>query len=444
MQFDISASRIPYFANWIGAWAMHSTHFQALYEQVQRTNVSMHLASVEERRELLDSSTKRSSTVIDGIAIVSIDGVMLKHQQSLSGGVSTVLVRQELRRLAHDSSIKGVCLKMCTPGGSAAGTLELGEAIKYVSARKPIWAYGSDLVASAGYWAASQCDRIETNKPCHIGSIGTYAVVHDLSEMAAKEGVKVHVIRAGAAKGVGTPGTEITDEQLASIQADIDGINALFLDAVASGRCLASEQLQPLATGQTWIGQDAVDRKLSDGVATFDDFFERFRSHCESGKYRQRNQLLGQTASKPASVGNRNPTVSSQSRTNTGRTMGHEDERSAFLSELATFTEKFGQVKGLDYLTRGMCIADAALEFSQTIQSEHKTELDKIKTSHASELKSMQDQLATVVQERDSLQQRLEQAKASLGEKDSVDVGSPRDTSAPKSMLDLVRSNKPK
>lgn len=440
MQLAVSADQVPYFSNWIGTWAMHAPHFQALLDQIQRLNISMHLQEVQANGgESRSSNYGAAVSIIDGLAIVSMEGVMLKHRQSLGDGISTVETRRVLRQLANDDSIRGVCLKMCTPGGSSAGTLELGEAVKYVSAGKPIWAYGCDLLASAGYWVASQCDRIETNRPCHVGSIGTYAIVHDLSQMAAKEGVKVHVIRAGEFKGMGAPGTEITEEQIREIQSEIDQINSLFLEAVCNGRGMNSEQLKPLATGQTWIGSKAVDVKLSDGVSTFESYIDRFSEHCAKN-YRQRKHLTRPNSGSNASVGFSQSLRSST----TGRPMSNEtqNDRTAFLGELAQFTEQFGQTKGLEYLTRGLSMSDAAMEFTKTIRQEHQAELDQLKASHSSDIQSLNDQLEKVKQERDTYQQRLEQAKLTLGESESVDVGQPSDSSKPKSMLELIKSNR--
>jgi len=124
--------------------------------------------------------------------------------------------------------------------------------------------------ASAAFWAASQCSQLYVQSTAMGGSIGTYGVVYDQSAAAAQEGVKVHVVRAGAMKGVGTPGTEVTTEQLLDMQREIDSLNEVFLAGIAAGREMPIDQVRALATGQVWIGQQCVDVGLADGVANID------------------------------------------------------------------------------------------------------------------------------------------------------------------------------
>jgi ClpP class serine protease len=87
---------------------------------------------------------------------------------------------------------------------------------------------------------------------------------------ASKEGYKVHVVRAGQFKGAGVPGTEVTADQLADYQREINALNEQFLAGVARGREMSIDDIRKLATGQVWVGQEAVDCGLADGVGSFD------------------------------------------------------------------------------------------------------------------------------------------------------------------------------
>jgi len=85
------------------------------------------------------------------------------------------------------------------------------------------------------------------------------------------EGVKVHVIRAGEMKGVGTPGTEITADHLADMQRVVDGLNEHFLAGVTSGReALTAKQVRELADGRVYIAAEAKKLGLIDAVGSFD------------------------------------------------------------------------------------------------------------------------------------------------------------------------------
>jgi hypothetical protein len=103
-------------------------------------------------------------------------------------------------------------------------------------------------------------------------------VVADSSKAAEKAGIEVHVVRAGAFKGTGTPGTKITDEQLADMDTTVSGLNQFFLQAVESGRSLSREQVITLADGRCHLASEAKRLDLIDDVSSFEDFFDRFVS----------------------------------------------------------------------------------------------------------------------------------------------------------------------
>ncbi|MBK7804424.1 MAG: S49 family peptidase [Chloracidobacterium sp.] len=97
-----------------------------------------------------------------------------------------------------------------------------------------------------------------------------------------KAGVTVHVLRAGSMKGFGTPGTEITDEGLASIQVIVNGLNTFFLDAVSEGRKMEIAQVAAIADGRVHLAAKAKEMGLIDAVSDFETAFPKF-SECFSG-----------------------------------------------------------------------------------------------------------------------------------------------------------------
>ncbi|HZZ77198.1 MAG TPA: S49 family peptidase, partial [Gemmataceae bacterium] len=112
-----------------------------------------------------------------------------------------------------------------------------------------------------------QASQIFANSPtAQIGSIGTFMVVYDMSEAAAKEGIKVHRFATGPLKGAGAKGTPLTEEQRAHLQQITDESQTAFDGAVKRGRGLTDKQLADVRTGGVWTAQNAMDRKLIDGV----------------------------------------------------------------------------------------------------------------------------------------------------------------------------------
>lgn len=196
----------------------------------------------------------------------------------MGGGTSTVAARRQIRALAADPNVAAVMLHVDSPGGTVAGTEDLARDVRNLATAKPVHAYFEDLAASAAYWIGSQAQHISAGQSTLVGSIGTYAVVYDQSGAAAMEGVKAYVVRAGQFKGTGTPGTEVTPEQLAELQKTVDGLNALFLEGVASGRKMRADQVAALADGRVHVGVEAKKLGLIDQVETFDAALSRLQN----------------------------------------------------------------------------------------------------------------------------------------------------------------------
>lgn len=271
----MQSERIPYMDQYFGAWAMHLPTLTAIHERVRGMDLHVHLAG-EGPKQAAAAGERGEDEVMcveGGIACILARGTLMKQVPSLSNGTSTVQLRQAFRKASKDPDCKGILLCIESPGGTVAGIQELCDEVGAAAKKKPVWAFIEDMGASAAYEVASQCSRIFANATALVGSIGTYAVVMDLSGKAALEGVKVHVVKAGAHKGAGIPGTEVTAEQLGELQRVVDGFNEFFLGAVQRGRKLPMKQVQELADGRVHMAADARALGLIDEVKSFDEVF---------------------------------------------------------------------------------------------------------------------------------------------------------------------------
>ena len=233
-----------------------------------------------------------SLDVVDGVALIPIMGFLQKHVDffsALFGARSIGDIVAQVDAAANDGSVNSTLLIIDSPGGTAAGMTDLADAIFDHRAVKPIVAYISDMAASGGYYAASQADRIVTDRDGIIGSIGTFIVLPDLSAAAAAEGVKVHVIKSAPFKGGDVPGTVVTDETLDEMQRLVTDMAAIFIADVARGRGdrLPLSKVQTVADGRVHIGQHAVDLGLADEVGTLKNTLDQLRAGSIFGKTRR-------------------------------------------------------------------------------------------------------------------------------------------------------------
>jgi capsid assembly protease len=233
------------------------------------------LASLE--TESHDKPKRPLYEMQSGVAVVRVWGSLHKYATlmdttSFAEGVSYQQVAKALKAAADDASVRAIVLHIHSPGGQVEGLDTLASIIAGVRAKKPVHAYIEDLGASAAYWMASQCQSITANPAAMVGSIGVYTVVFDTAKMYELAGIRSHLIKAGASKGIGAPGVAISEQDLVSIQQDIDGFGAIFRDAVVRGRPSLKGTIATLADGRTHLANVAKEKGLIDRVAHWESF----------------------------------------------------------------------------------------------------------------------------------------------------------------------------
>jgi signal peptide peptidase SppA len=220
--------------------------------------------------ELSENVKKDAVQYVGSTAIVDVNGVIGRKFSSFlnSSGVTSVDVLDNImRHLANDEFTKSIVLNMDTPGGAVTGTPETADTIAEVGAEKPVVAFADGLMASAGYWLAASADSIIASKSADVGSIGVYLAFLDVSRKLDSEGVTLELFKRGKFKGMGVPGSSLTEEQRELLQSGVDKIYDEFTSFVRSNRRVDSSAFE----GQTFTGQDAIDAGLVDRIGTISD-----------------------------------------------------------------------------------------------------------------------------------------------------------------------------
>ena len=211
--------------------------------------------------------------VSNGVAIISLVGSLVNRGAwigSVSDMTSYEGFRHQLASAGRDNSIHSVLLDIDSPGGEAIGAFEAGEDVRKLNDVKPVSAFVNGLCCSAAYAIASQASRIETGSTSILGSIGVVMMHVDQSKRLHDLGVKPTFIHAGKKKVDGNPFEPLSNEVKAALQADVDKFYDLFVAHVASGRKgLSAKAIREQEAG-TFMGNDAVNEKLADGIGKFE------------------------------------------------------------------------------------------------------------------------------------------------------------------------------
>lgn len=237
-----------------------------------------------------------------GTAIIPVNGHLSKMPTSLGhmfGGSSTVGMRKALALAVADSTVQRIMFHVDSPGGTVPGVGDLADEIFAASQVKPTATYAEDLMGSAAYWLGSQSEVAFAGPYTQVGSIGVYTVIHDSSEAASKQGVKVHVVKTGAHKGSIIPGAPVTKEALDKVQASVQRWHDVFIDTVARGRDLPRAKVAALATGEVWLASDALKHGLIDRIASFHEALAEFEAMTATQEPAVAAKPAAATAAKP-------------------------------------------------------------------------------------------------------------------------------------------------
>lgn len=214
--------------------------------------------------------------VQDGAALIPMRGVMAPRMNlmtQVSGGTSTELFVRDVRTALEDPSVRSLVIMADTPGGAVAGTQRAAAAVMAARGIKPVATYVEGLMASAGVWVGTAADVVMMESATsQAGSVGVVATHVDVSKQEEALGVKTTEIVAGTYKRAASQYGPLTEMGRQVLQNEVDYLYGLFVSDVAAQRGATVEQvLASMADGRMFIGQQAVDAGLVDGIATLEE-----------------------------------------------------------------------------------------------------------------------------------------------------------------------------
>jgi protease-4 len=208
------------------------------------------------------------------IAVLHIDGTIVDGDSKTGGlfgeaSVGSRTIRNALEDIRGEDKIKGVVVRIDSPGGSAVASEIIWQGIRAVAAVKPVWVSVGGMAASGGYYCAVAGDRIYLNPSSIVGSIGVVGGKMAMGGLFEK--VKVHAVSRGRGPmaGMFDPSRPWNAEELGLIRAKMTRTYELFTKRVSQGR--KGIDLSTTAEGRLFAGEKAVAMKMADEVGGLDD-----------------------------------------------------------------------------------------------------------------------------------------------------------------------------
>lgn len=209
----------------------------------------------------------------DYIAVVDVVGTIQEQVETgifdTPAGYQHVTTLEYIDELIDDSNNKGILLYVDSPGGTVYESEELYMKLEEYKEKtgRPVWDYMAHYAASGGYMVSMPSDRIYANPNTVTGSIGVIMSGYDLTGLYEKLGMRYISITSGKNKD----SSQMTEEQIAIYQSQVDECYESFVKKVSDGRNMPVEEVKKLADGRTYTAKQAKENGLIDEIGTYDD-----------------------------------------------------------------------------------------------------------------------------------------------------------------------------
>jgi len=204
------------------------------------------------------------------VGVVYIEGMILESSDIVAW----------IRTLRDDESVKGVLLRVNSPGGGIAPSQEIYQAVKALNDVKPVVASYGTVAASGGYYSSVPARIIVANPGSITASIGVMAEFVTVTQAMEKLGIKPEVLTTGKYKAAGTPMRDLSPEQREQLLGLMQDLHEQFVADVASARQMNPERVAAIADGRAVSGRQALALGLIDMLGSQEQAFAKLKELC--------------------------------------------------------------------------------------------------------------------------------------------------------------------
>lgn len=204
---------------------------------------------------------KEDDDGLDRIALVRISGPIVDVGPTLKW----------LRKIENNAAVKGVLVRVDSPGGGAAASQEIYAALARIAAKIPVAVSMGSVAASGGLMVSMAGQRIFANPSTVTGSIGVRMDIPQLQGLMQKVGIGQETLVTAPYKDAASYMRPMTPEDRAYLEKVLMNMHGQFVDIVAKGRHMPREKAADLANGKICTGQEALELGLVDAMGGMDD-----------------------------------------------------------------------------------------------------------------------------------------------------------------------------
>ena len=243
------------------------------YEQIKEFVGKKKVISLDKYLQYVYDNKKSTKKNNDKIAIIYAEGTILMGEEprNLSDQLTPNTIIAELDKALKNKNIKGIVLRVNSPGGSALASAVINNKIKEVDKVKPVYVSIGGIAASGGYYISADAKKIFADKGSLTGSIGVVSLIPNVKELVEKIDINIEELKKGEYADIYSLTNEVTKDKLDKIYASNLKVYDEFLNVVSEGRDLNREYVHSIAQGKVWLGEEALELKLVDKIGGIED-----------------------------------------------------------------------------------------------------------------------------------------------------------------------------
>jgi len=218
------------------------------------------------------------------IAVLYANGAIVDGSEGQ--GVASATFTKSVRKIAKDDDIKGLVLRVNSPGGSALASEIIYRELQIVGKRIPIYVSMGNVAASGGYYLSCAADTIFADANTITGSIGVVGMMFNIGDfMRNKVGVTFDAVKTGEFSDFPNTYRDMTSQERAFIQSYLDSVYVTFKSRVAEARGMSMEEVEQLAQGHVYSGVAAKELKLVDCIGSQKDALSAMSKRLKLEEY---------------------------------------------------------------------------------------------------------------------------------------------------------------
>ncbi|MDA8141941.1 MAG: signal peptide peptidase SppA [Desulfobacteraceae bacterium] len=218
------------------------------------------------------------SMIFLSIMIMSVSGDKVKYDGDKVGVIEVVgtiadskEIIDQIKEFREEESIKAIVVRVDSPGGAVGPSQEIYREIrKTIPEKKVIISMGS-VAASGGYYISAAGNGIVANPGTITGSIGVIMGYTNFEDLLSKIGLSPVVIKSGEYKDIGSPVRKMTRQEKSLLEDLAKNIHRQFIEDIAQGRGIELTNVEAIADGRIFTGEDAKNLGLVDRLGNFED-----------------------------------------------------------------------------------------------------------------------------------------------------------------------------